>query len=69
MTERGGRAGLIIGQTGQMPGASRLDIKTLLYWLFIVLGSSPCFKIVVFLLLRLVYRSGKLITLVFIIFE
>jgi len=29
-----GRAELTIGQTGQMPGASRLNIKTLLYWIF-----------------------------------
>jgi len=40
------RAGLTIGQTGQMPGASRLDIKTLLHWFVIVLGCSPCVKIV-----------------------
>jgi len=29
-----GRAGLTIGQTGQMPGASRLNTKTFLYWFF-----------------------------------
>jgi len=27
-----GRAGLTIGQTGQMPGASRLNIKIVLSW-------------------------------------
>ena len=41
-----GRAGLTIGQTGQMPGASRLNIKTLLYWFFIFLACSPRVKIV-----------------------
>jgi len=40
------RAGLTIGQTGQMPGASRLNIKTLVYWFFIFLGFSPGVKIV-----------------------
>jgi len=35
------RAGLTIGQ---MPGASRLDIKTLLYCFFIFLGCSPRVK-------------------------
>jgi len=39
-------AGLTIGQTGQMPGASRLNMKTLLYWCFVFLGCSPRVKIV-----------------------
>jgi len=29
-----GRAGLTIGQTGQMPGASRLNVKTFLLMVF-----------------------------------
>ena len=40
------RAELIVGQTGQMPGASRLNIKTLLHWFLMFLGCSPCVKIV-----------------------
>jgi len=40
------RAGLTIGQTGQLPGASRLEIKTRLYWFFILIGCSPRVKIV-----------------------
>jgi len=36
-----GRAELTIGQTGQMPGASRVNIKILLYWFFRFLGCSP----------------------------
>jgi len=40
------RAGLTIGQTGQMPEASRLNIKRLLYWFFVSLGCSPRVKIV-----------------------
>jgi len=40
------RAGLTIGQTGQMPGASRLNIKTLFYWFFMFIGCSPRIKIV-----------------------
>jgi len=40
------RAGLTIAQTGQMPGASRMDIKTLLYWFFVFLGCSPRVKMV-----------------------
>jgi len=40
------RAGLTIGQTGQMPEASRLNIKRLLYWFFMSLGCSPRVKIV-----------------------
>ena len=44
-------AGLTIGQTGQMPGASRLGIKTLLYWFFIFLDCSPRVKIVELLII------------------
>jgi len=33
------RDGLTIGQTGQIPGASRLSIKTLLYCFFMFLSS------------------------------
>jgi len=40
------RAGLTIGQTGQMPGASRLNTNTLLYWFFMFLGRSTRVKIV-----------------------
>ena len=40
------RQDLTIRQTGQMPAASRLDIKTLLYWFYIFLGCSPRVKIV-----------------------
>ena len=40
------RAGLTIGQTGQIPGASRLIIKTLLYWFFMFLRCSLCVKII-----------------------
>jgi len=45
------RVGLTIGQTGKMPGtsrfgASRLNIKTLLYLFFMFLGCSPRVKIV-----------------------
>jgi len=32
------RGGLTVGQTGQMPGASRLNIKTLFYWFFMFLA-------------------------------
>jgi len=39
-------AGLTIGQTRQMPGASRLNIKTLFYRFFMFLGCSPRVKIV-----------------------
>ena len=35
-----------IWQAGQMPGVSRLNIKTLLYWFFMILGCSPRVKIV-----------------------
>jgi len=34
------RAGLAIGQTGKMPGASRMSIKTLLCWLYMHLWCS-----------------------------
>jgi len=44
-SRRGDRAGLTIGQTGQMPEVSRLNIETLLYWFFMFLGSSPRVKI------------------------
>ena len=40
------RAELTIGQTGQMPGASRLNIKTLFYWFFMFKGCSPRIEIV-----------------------
>jgi len=40
------RTGLSIGQTRQVPGVSRLDIKTLPYWFFIFLGCSARVKIV-----------------------
>jgi len=40
------RAGLIFGPSEQMPGASRLDMKTLLYWFFIFLDCSPRVKTV-----------------------
>jgi len=45
------RARLTIGQTGQMPGASRWNIKTLLYWFFMFLGSSPRVTIVELLII------------------
>jgi len=41
-----GRAALTIGQTGQMPSASRLNTKVFLYWFFMFLGCSPRVKIV-----------------------
>jgi len=63
-----GRAGSTIGQTGQMPGASRLNIKTLLvlhiFGLFTTRQNCRAFS-----LLRLVYRVSKLTPLVFIDFE
>jgi len=40
------RAGLTIGQTGQMPKALRLHIETLLYWFFMFLSCSPHVKII-----------------------
>ena len=40
------RARLTIGQTGQMPGASHLNMKTLIYWFFMLLGCSPRVEIV-----------------------
>jgi len=39
------RVGLSIRQTGQMPGASRLNIKTLLFCFFMFLGCTPRVKI------------------------
>ena len=65
------RAGLTIGQTGQMPGALRLNIKTLLYWFFIFLGCWPRVKIVEFFEYCVWYigQGNKLITLAFIVFE
>jgi len=44
------RAGLTIGQTGQMPVTSRLNIKILLYWFFMFLGCSPRVKMSSFLM-------------------
>jgi len=35
------RARLTIGQTGQMPRASCLQMRTLLYWFFMFSGYSP----------------------------
>jgi len=51
-------------------GSSRLDIKKLLYWFFLFLGCSPRVKIVE-LFYHCVWhiRSGKLVTLAFIVFE
>jgi len=43
---RTARAGLTIGQTGKMPGASHLNIKTLFYWFSIFLGCSLRVEIV-----------------------
>jgi len=61
------RAGLTIGQ---MPGASRLDIKTLLYCFFHIFRLfTTRQKCRAFWLLGLAYRSGKLITVAFIVFE
>jgi len=40
------RAGLTIEQTGRMPRASRLNIKTLIYCFLMLLGRSPRVKIV-----------------------
>jgi len=40
------QGGLTIWQTGQMPGASRLNLKTLLFWFFICLGCLSRAKIV-----------------------
>jgi len=54
------KAGSTIGQTGQMPGASRLNIKRLVYWFFRYLGCPPRVNIVeLFLLLRLLFPVVK----------
>ena len=64
------RAGLTIGPTAQMPGASRLNTKTLLYCFFHVFSLlTTCQNRRAFWLLRLVYRLRKLKTMAFIGFE
>ena len=64
-----GRAGLTTGQTGQMPGASRLNIKTFLYWIFMFLGYSPRLKIVEIFDYCVYHRLRNLTNLAFIVFE
>jgi len=46
------RAGLTMEQTGQIPGASRFNTKTLFYCFFVFSGCSPRVKIVEFLIYR-----------------
>jgi len=64
-----GRAGVTIGQTGQMPGASRLNIKTLLYWIFMFLGCSPRLQIVELFDYCVYHRLRSLTNLALIVFE
>jgi len=65
-----GRAGWTIGQTGQMPGASRLNVKTFLLMVFHIFRLfTTRQKCRDFWLLRLVYRLRKLTTLALIVFE
>jgi len=54
------RAGLTIGQSGHVPGTSRLNIKTLLYCIFMFLGCSPDARIVELFYCR-VFRTIKIL--------
>jgi len=65
-----GRAGLTIWQTGELPGASRLNIKTLLFLVFHVYRLfTKCQNCRAFWWLRFVCKLRKLPTLAFIDFR